>query len=62
MYLIMATDGFWDIVRIEQLSALVKEWKENEEELKLSHFLMDFAANQTTAYKKDNMTLLIIDL
>ncbi|CAD8160891.1 unnamed protein product [Paramecium octaurelia] len=60
-YLILASDGFWDIIRNEELKKLIENWNRKEID-QLAQYLLDKAASKNTNYKKDNMTLIVVDI
>ncbi|EAR85459.4 protein phosphatase 2C containing protein (macronuclear) [Tetrahymena thermophila SB210] len=61
-YLFLGTDGFWDIISYkDKLPELLQ--KRNDQNIQnLSTYLVEEASNTVTTTKKDNMTLLAIDL
>ncbi|KAL4488447.1 hypothetical protein ABPG72_013015 [Tetrahymena utriculariae] len=61
-YLFLGTDGFWDIISWQdKLSELLQ--KRNDQNIQnLSTYLVEEASSTVTTTKKDNMTLLAIDL
>ncbi|CAD8149513.1 unnamed protein product [Paramecium octaurelia] len=60
-YLILASDGFWDMMKNEELQQLIENWKRQEVD-QLAQYLLDKAASKNTNYKKDNMTLIVVDI
>ena len=72
MYLILGTDGFWDVLNLlilqltceEELRFLLMRWNELSEGSmeNLSQYLMNHVTSKHTTFKKDNMTLMVIDL
>ncbi|CAD8066131.1 unnamed protein product [Paramecium sonneborni] len=60
-YLILASDGFWDIIKNEELQKLIENWNKKEID-QLAQYLLDKASSKNTNYKKDNMTLIVVDI
>ncbi|CAK79705.1 unnamed protein product (macronuclear) [Paramecium tetraurelia] len=60
-YLILASDGFWDLIKNEELQKLIENWNRKEID-QLAQYLLDKASSKNTNYKKDNMTLIVIDI
>ncbi|CAD8072584.1 unnamed protein product [Paramecium sonneborni] len=60
-YLILASDGFWDIIKNEELQNLIENWNKKEID-QLAQYLLEKASSKNTNYKKDNMTLIIVDI
>ncbi|EAS02734.4 protein phosphatase 2C containing protein (macronuclear) [Tetrahymena thermophila SB210] len=65
-YLLLATDGFWDVINLEEANYFIKQWeveKQDRENIdNLSSFLINQACTKITNFKKDNMTVLVVDL
>lgn len=73
MYLILGTDGFWDVFISfnctqltceEELRFLLMRWNELSEGSmeNLSQYLMNHVTSKHTTFKKDNVTLMVIDI
>ncbi|CAD8089092.1 unnamed protein product [Paramecium sonneborni] len=60
-YIIQVTDGFWDVISIQTIYKILLNLNNQKKTEDLSQYILEQALKQYTNYKKDNMTIFIID-
>ncbi len=62
-YLIMATDGFWKLASMEELTDIILKWEDTMQgEIGLSKYLTHEVLKKSIKIKKDNISVLVFNI